>query len=100
MKTRRGQRIAEAWESINAMKQKTDQHRLESTFEGDREFLSPQPYKQASLKMKGGQKLAPRFYGSYKIIKRIGELAYQLGLLLTPKMHPMLQIKEKRLCMH
>ena len=53
----------------NRMKQQTDQHRSERTFqERDQVFLRLQPYKQTSLKDKGCQKLAPKFYGPYQIL--------------------------------
>ena len=44
-------------------------------------YLRLQPYRQYSLKKKGAEKLKPRFYGSYKIIRKIGEVAYELELL-------------------
>jgi hypothetical protein len=62
----------------NRMKQKVDQGRSEHQFvEGDRVFLHLQPYNQNSLKGKHGQKHAPKFYGPYKILKRVGTVAYQ-----------------------
>ena len=54
----------------NRMKQQADQHRSEHTFqEGDQVFLQLQPYKQTSIKEKGCQKLAPKFYGPYQIVQ-------------------------------
>ena len=53
----------------NRMKRQADQHRSERTFEfGDMVFLRLQPYKQSSLKLKGHHKLAPKFYGPYRIL--------------------------------
>lgn len=45
-------------------------------------FLRLQPYKQSTLKQKGGKKLKSRFYGPYRVTRRVGEVAY--GLELTP----------------
>eukprot|EP00253_Pinus_taeda_P020427 PITA_20427 len=72
----------------NRMKQQVDQHRSECQFqEGDQAFLRLQPYKQTSLKYKGCQKLSPKFYGPYRILQRIGEVAYKLALPPTAKIH-------------
>jgi hypothetical protein len=57
----------------NRMKQKVDQGRSELQFaEGDQVFLQMQPYKQTSLKADHCQKLAPKFYGPYIILKCVG----------------------------
>jgi hypothetical protein len=58
-----------------------DKHRVERNFEeGDLVFLRLQPYRQSSLKRSGAEKLKPRFYGPYRIIRRVGEVAYELEL--------------------
>jgi hypothetical protein len=72
----------------NRMKQKADQGRSERQFaEGDQVFLRLQPYKQTSLKVEHCQKLAPKFYGPYTILKRVGQVAYQLALPSHSKLH-------------
>jgi hypothetical protein len=64
----------------NSMKQQADQHHSERVFqEGDQVFLRLQPYKKTSLKAQGHHKLAPKFYGPYQIIKRIGLCGLQIG---------------------
>jgi hypothetical protein len=40
--------------------------------EGDQVFLRLQPYKKKSLKVDHFQKLVPKFYGPYTILKRVG----------------------------
>jgi len=58
-----------------------DRHRIERTFEvGSLVFLILQPYRQSSLKKSGAKKLKSRFYGPYKVIQRVGEVAYELEL--------------------
>jgi len=53
----------------NHMKEQVDQHRFECSFQvGDMVFLHLQPYKKSSLKLKGHHKLAPKFYGPYKVL--------------------------------
>ena len=70
------------------MKQQADQHHSERTFQvGDMVFLRFHPYKQSSLKLKGHQKLAPKFYGPYKVLQKIGSVAYKLELPPSSRIH-------------
>jgi hypothetical protein len=65
----------------NQQKIYADRHRVERTFEvGDLVFLRLQPYRQSSLKKSGAEKLKPRFYGPYRVTRRVGEVAYELEL--------------------
>jgi hypothetical protein len=52
-------------------------------------FLRLQPYQQSSLKRSGAEKLKlkPKFYWPYRVIKRIGEVAYELELPKGSKIH-------------
>ena len=57
----------------NQQKLYADRGRVERQFEvGDLVYLRLQPYRQSSLKQKGAEKLKPRFYGPYRVIRRIG----------------------------
>jgi hypothetical protein len=57
----------------NRMKQQEDQGHSECQFEeGDQGFLRLQPYKNNSLKVEYCQKIAPKFYGPYTVIKHVG----------------------------
>jgi hypothetical protein len=56
-------------------------------FEGDQVFLRLQPYKKTSLKDEHCQKLSPKFYGPYAILKRVGPITYQLALFSDSKLH-------------
>jgi hypothetical protein len=70
------------------MKQQIDQGHSEHKFvEGDRVFLCLQPYKKTSLKDEQCQKLAPKSYGPYTILKQVGLVAYQLALPRHSKLH-------------
>jgi hypothetical protein len=44
-------------------------------------------YRHASLKRSGAEKLNPRFYGSYRVIRKVGEVAYELQLPEDSKIH-------------
>jgi hypothetical protein len=72
----------------NCMKQQVDQGHSECQFaEGDQVFLRLQPYKQTSLKAKHYQKLAPKFYCPYIVLKHVGQVTYQLALPRHSKLH-------------
>jgi hypothetical protein len=64
----------------NRMKQQVDQHHSEREFEvGDWVFLRIKPYKQISFKQqKKDKKLSPKYYNPYKVLHRIGIMAYKL----------------------
>jgi hypothetical protein len=65
-----------------------DKHRVERTFEvGDLVYLRLQPYRQASIKRSGGEKLQPRFFGPYRISRKVGVVAYELELPHGSKIH-------------
>ena len=50
-------------------------------------FFKLQPYKKITLKRSGVEKLKPRFYGPYKVIGKVGEVAYELELPPNSKIH-------------
>jgi len=77
----------------NHMKQQVYQGRSIHQFaEGDQVFLRLQPYKKTSVKAKQCQKLAPKFYGPYTVLKRVGQVAYQLALPSQSKLHPVFHV--------
>jgi hypothetical protein len=77
----------------NCMKQQADQGCSERQFlEGDQVFLQLQPYKKTSLKAEHFQKLVPKFYGPYTILKHVGQVAYQLALPSHSKLHPIFHV--------
>jgi hypothetical protein len=77
----------------NHMKQQLDQNHSKCQFvEGDQVFLFLQLYKQTSLKSQQCQKLAPKFYGLYTILKCVGPVAYQLDFPKHSKIRPVFHV--------
>jgi hypothetical protein len=78
----------------NRMKQQEDQHRSERSFEvGDWVFLRLQPYKKMSLKKANkDNKLSPKYYGPYKVLQKIGTMAYKLELPASSRVHPVFHV--------
>jgi hypothetical protein len=54
---------------------------------GDLVYLRLQPYQQASIKRSRAEKLQPRFFGPYRINRRIGAVAYELELPQGSRIH-------------
>jgi hypothetical protein len=80
-------------EAQNRMKQQADQHRTEREFaEGDMVFLRLQPYRQNSIATCRSMKLAPRFYGPFRILNRVGKVAYRLELPADSAVHPVFHV--------
>ena len=50
-------------------------------------YLMLQPYRQSTLKKSGAEKLKPGYYGPFKVIRRIGEVAYELELPADSRVH-------------
>ena len=79
----------------NQQKIYVDQKRVERSFQiGDLVFLRLQPYKQSSLKINGAEKLKPHFYGPYQILRKIGEVAYEIELPDNSKIHNIFHVSK------
>jgi hypothetical protein len=78
----------------NRMKQQAYQHHSERSFKvGDWVLLRLQPYKQMSLKKaKKDNKLSPKYYGPYKVLQKIGTMAYKLELPASSRVHPVFHV--------
>lgn len=72
----------------NQQKQYADQKGTERHFEvGDMVYLMLQPYRQSTLRKSGLEKLKPRYYGPFRILRRVGEVAYELELPAESRVH-------------
>ncbi|PHU24978.1 hypothetical protein BC332_03310 [Capsicum chinense] len=75
------------------MKWYVDQRRSERELQvGDWVYLKLQPYRQTSIALRKHLKLCPKFYGPYKVLQRVGKVAYKLELPTNSRIHPVFHV--------
>jgi ribosomal protein L21E len=77
------------------MKKSADLHRSERQFHlGDWVYLKLQPYVQSSVADRSHHKLAFRFFGPYRVIGKVGTVAYRLELPPSSSVHPVFHVSQ------
>lgn len=77
------------------MKHSADGRRSERQFQvHDWVFLKLQPYVQTSVAGRSSQKLAFKFFGPYKVLERVGTVAYRLELPPSSSVHPVFHVSQ------
>ncbi|GMI90769.1 hypothetical protein HRI_002746200 [Hibiscus trionum] len=77
------------------MKQQADKKRTECEYQvGDLVYLKLQPYRQQTVKQRMCQKLAPKWFGPFYIIGKVGSVAYKLQLPKDSRVHPIFHVSQ------
>jgi hypothetical protein len=77
------------------MKRQADKGRSERSFaKGDMVFLKLQTYVQTSLARMANNKLSFKFFGPFKILQKIGQVAYKLDLPPQAAIHPVFHVSQ------
>jgi hypothetical protein len=75
------------------MKHQVDKKRSEREFKvGDTMYLKLQPHIQSSVAFRSNHKLSFRFFGPFKVLARIGAVAYKMELPTSAQIHPMVHV--------
>jgi hypothetical protein len=77
------------------MKRYADLRRTERNFEiGQQVYLRTQLYRQSTFAYRLFLKLAPHFYDPFLIIRKVGEVAYELALPPEARVHPVFHVSQ------
>jgi len=80
------------------MKRYADLKRSERSFEiGQLVYLRLQPYRQSTIAVRRSLKLSPRFYGPFPILRKVGQVAYELELPPEARIHPVFHVSQLKL---
>jgi hypothetical protein len=82
-----------------SMKNSADKKRLPHNFkQGDWAFVKLRPHRQVSVAGHRVNKLAKRYYGPFKLLRAIGEVAFELELPASSRIHPIFHVSQLKPC--
>jgi len=77
------------------MKKQADKGRFERPFStDDMVYLKLQPYVKSSLASRANQKLAFKYFGQFKVLSHVGQVAYKLELPSSSTIHPVFHVSQ------
>lgn len=75
------------------MKITADKGRMEKSFEiGDWVSLKLQPHHQQTFSLRTNLKLSHKFFGPFKVLEKIVQVAYRLELPFHSRIHPVFDV--------
>ncbi|XP_071739571.1 uncharacterized protein [Rutidosis leptorrhynchoides] len=81
------------------MVNQANKHRQDIQFEvGEWVYVRLRIYRQVTVAARHSHKLSKRYFGPFKILRRIGKVAYQLKLPTTSRIHPVFHVSLLRRC--
>ncbi|XP_058788145.1 uncharacterized protein LOC131662390 [Vicia villosa] len=83
--------------SREKMREQANKKRITCTFAaGDLVLLRLKQYRQISVHKRDSQKLSPRFFGPFRVLRSIGEVSYELDLPPSSKIHNVFHVSQLR----
>lgn len=77
------------------MKSYADANRSEREFQvGNWVYLKLQPYRQITVAVRKNLKLSAKYFGPYKVIEKVGPVAYKLALPDSSRVHPVFHVSQ------